>query len=65
MNNSNCAFYLWMNTCFLEDKVRLTREQLDNPHKPASWSTFGEDFAVELYFRPVELEEPDDALMEF
>ena len=31
-------------------KLRLTREEIDNPHKPKTWNTYQEDFAIELYF---------------
>jgi len=34
----------------------LTREELDNPHKPKTWDVFRESLKVELRFDPVEEE---------
>ncbi len=79
----NCAFYLWFNTSFIEnkrydrfwpsctvssahvcvdffcnercyfDRLYLSREELDNPHKQKTWGTFREGFAVELLFSDI------------
>ena len=53
-----CAFYFWFNTNFLPSErkpsLRLTREQLDNPHKSATWNVYRERFAVELSFKEVD-----------
>ncbi|XP_076359222.1 phosphatidylinositol 3,4,5-trisphosphate 3-phosphatase TPTE2-like isoform X2 [Tachypleus tridentatus] len=47
----NCPFYFWFHTSFIENKrLYLTRDCLDNPHKPKTWRTFREKFAVELLF---------------
>ncbi|XP_075923878.1 phosphatidylinositol 3,4,5-trisphosphate 3-phosphatase TPTE2-like isoform X4 [Petromyzon marinus] len=47
----NCAFYFWFNTSFIENnKLYLSRDELDNPHKKKSWTIFKDDFAVEIFF---------------
>lgn len=56
----SCAFYFWFHTAFLDQipsttgkkryKMKLSREEIDNPHKPKTWNTYHEDFAIELYF---------------
>ena len=47
----DCAFYFWFNTSFIEDRqLRLDRTELDNPHKPKTWSVYRENFAIELIF---------------
>ncbi|TRY63667.1 hypothetical protein TCAL_08699 [Tigriopus californicus] len=49
----NCPFYFWFNTAFVADtsrKLILTREQLDNPHKPKTWHCFRETFQIEVFF---------------
>ncbi|RXM29958.1 Phosphatidylinositol 3,4,5-trisphosphate 3-phosphatase TPTE2 [Acipenser ruthenus] len=47
----DCPFYFWFNTSFIENnRLYLSREELDNPHKPKTWNIFKEDFAVELAF---------------
>ncbi|XP_074073315.1 phosphatidylinositol 3,4,5-trisphosphate 3-phosphatase TPTE2-like [Macrotis lagotis] len=46
-----CAFFFWFNTAFIENnRLYLTRNELDNPHKPKTWHIYREDFAVELWF---------------
>ena len=30
--------------------MKLGREEIDNPHKQKTWNTYGENFAIELYF---------------
>ena len=30
--------------------MKLSREEIDNPHKPKTWNAYHEDFAIELYF---------------
>ncbi|XP_061420098.1 phosphatidylinositol 3,4,5-trisphosphate 3-phosphatase TPTE2-like isoform X1 [Lethenteron reissneri] len=47
----NCAFYFWFNTSFIENnKLYLSRDELDNPHKKKTWTIFKDDFAVEVFF---------------
>ncbi|XP_041116190.1 phosphatidylinositol 3,4,5-trisphosphate 3-phosphatase TPTE2-like [Polyodon spathula] len=47
----DCPFYFWFNTSFIENnRLYLSREELDNPHKPKTWGIYKEDFAVELSF---------------
>lgn len=44
-------FYFWFNTSFIEDnKLYLSREELDNPHKAKTWNLYKEDFGVTMYF---------------
>lgn len=48
-----CAFYFWFNTAFIptdQNRLRLTRTELDNPHKSNTWKVFRERFAVDLEF---------------
>ena len=47
----DCAFYFWFNTSFIENnKLRLDRTQLDNPHKAKTWKIYRESFAIQLNF---------------
>ncbi|XP_048092649.1 putative tyrosine-protein phosphatase TPTE isoform X1 [Alosa pseudoharengus] len=47
----NCPFYFWFNTSFVENnKLFLSREELDNPHKSKVWDIYKEDFGVTLSF---------------
>eukprot|EP00043_Microstomoeca_roanoka_P008594 m.82677 g.82677 ORF g.82677 m.82677 type:complete len:594 (-) comp14313_c0_seq1:27-1808(-) len=48
----HCPFYFWFNPSFhqQDSKLVLTREVLDNPHKPKMWKYYDEHFAVEVYF---------------
>uniref|UniRef100_H0WHI0 Uncharacterized protein n=1 Tax=Otolemur garnettii TaxID=30611 RepID=H0WHI0_OTOGA len=47
----NCAFFFWFHTSFIKkNRLYLPREQLDNPHKPKTWSVYQPNFAVEVYF---------------
>ncbi|MGH0159710.1 UNVERIFIED_CONTAM: hypothetical protein FKN15_058367 [Acipenser sinensis] len=47
----DCPFYFWFNTSFIENnRLYLSREELDNPHKQKTWNIYKEDFAVELAF---------------
>ncbi|KAJ3588675.1 hypothetical protein NHX12_009529 [Muraenolepis orangiensis] len=47
----DCPFYFWFNTSFVENnKLYLSREELDNPHKPKTWELYKEDFGVTLLF---------------
>ncbi|XP_041358735.1 phosphatidylinositol 3,4,5-trisphosphate 3-phosphatase TPTE2-like [Gigantopelta aegis] len=50
-----CPFYFWFNTAFIEDnRLYLTRQELDNPHKKKVAHIFREHFAVEVKFESVE-----------
>jgi len=46
-------FYFWFNTAFVQDKLVLKREDLDNPHKPKTWHCFRNNFSVIVYFQDV------------
>ncbi|KAM5146994.1 phosphatidylinositol 3,4,5-trisphosphate 3-phosphatase TPTE2-like [Callospermophilus lateralis] len=47
----NCCFFFWFHTSFIKNnRLTLTRNQLDNPHKPKTWKIYRPDFAVEVYF---------------
>ncbi|XP_045064159.1 putative tyrosine-protein phosphatase TPTE isoform X1 [Coregonus clupeaformis] len=47
----DCPFYFWFNTSFIEDnRLVLSREELDNPHKAKTWDLYKEDFGVTLSF---------------
>ncbi|XP_060089256.1 phosphatidylinositol 3,4,5-trisphosphate 3-phosphatase TPTE2-like [Heteronotia binoei] len=47
----DCAFFFWFNSSFIENnRLYLSRSELDNPHKPKTWKIFRENFAVELNF---------------
>ncbi|CAB4055302.1 TPTE [Lepeophtheirus salmonis] len=47
-----CPFYFWFNTAFIniDTGLFLSREELDNPHKPKTWSTFRDNFSVQAEF---------------
>ena len=47
----NAPFYFWFNTAFVGNRLFLTREELDNPHKPKTWHCFRENFTIELLFQ--------------
>ncbi|MBN3302714.1 TPTE2 phosphatase, partial [Amia calva] len=50
----DCPFYFWFNTSFIENnRLYLSREELDNPHKAKTWDIYKEDFGVELAFGEV------------
>ncbi|CAH2224989.1 phosphatidylinositol 3,4,5-trisphosphate 3-phosphatase TPTE2-like [Pelobates cultripes] len=47
----DCPFYFWFNTSFIENnRLYLSKNELDNPHKEKSGKIFKDDFAVELNF---------------
>lgn len=47
----DCPFYFWFNTSFVENnRLYLSREELDNPHKSKTWDLYKEDFGVTLSF---------------
>ena len=46
-------FYFWFNTAFVQDRLLLKREDLDNPHKPKTWHCFHENFSVEVVFQSI------------
>ena len=35
-------------------KLKLNREEIDNPHKSKTWNTYREDFAIEMLFTEVD-----------
>ncbi|XP_014403796.1 PREDICTED: phosphatidylinositol 3,4,5-trisphosphate 3-phosphatase TPTE2-like isoform X2 [Myotis brandtii] len=52
----NCPFYFWFHTSFIENnRLYLSRNELDNPHKPKAWKIYRPEFAVEIYFDDVKL----------
>ncbi|XP_070198139.1 phosphatidylinositol 3,4,5-trisphosphate 3-phosphatase TPTE2-like isoform X2 [Littorina saxatilis] len=56
-----CPFYFWFNTRFLEDnELKVTRQELDNPHKPKTHHVFRENFAVIVKFEVEEDSGSDD-----
>ncbi|XP_068920858.1 LOW QUALITY PROTEIN: phosphatidylinositol 3,4,5-trisphosphate 3-phosphatase TPTE2-like [Petaurus breviceps papuanus] len=49
-----CAFFFWFNTAFVEkNRLYLSRNELDNPHKQKTWNVYREDFAVEFLFETI------------
>ncbi|XP_054983129.1 phosphatidylinositol 3,4,5-trisphosphate 3-phosphatase TPTE2-like [Sorex araneus] len=47
----NCAFFFWFHTSFIQNnRLYLSRNDLDNPHKPKTWKVYRPEFAVEVYF---------------
>ncbi|KAK9968274.1 hypothetical protein ABG768_002608 [Culter alburnus] len=47
----DCPFYFWFNTSFVENnRLYLSREELDNPHKSKTWDIYKEDFGVTVLF---------------
>ncbi|XP_063807990.1 phosphatidylinositol 3,4,5-trisphosphate 3-phosphatase TPTE2-like isoform X2 [Pseudophryne corroboree] len=47
----DCPFYFWFNTSFIENnRLYLSKNELDNPHKEKSGKLYKENFAVELNF---------------
>lgn len=51
-----CPFYFWFHTSFIKDnRFLVTRDYLDNPHKPKTWKVFREKLSIELLFNA-----PDD-----
>uniref|UniRef100_A0A4W4GFE0 Transmembrane phosphatase with tensin homology n=1 Tax=Electrophorus electricus TaxID=8005 RepID=A0A4W4GFE0_ELEEL len=47
----DCPFYFWFNTSFIENnRLYLSREELDNPHKSKTWDIYKEDFGVTVIF---------------
>ncbi|XP_071124923.1 phosphatidylinositol 3,4,5-trisphosphate 3-phosphatase TPTE2-like isoform X1 [Mytilus edulis] len=47
----NCAFYFWFYAAFIEDnRLFLTRDEIDNPHKKKAQKVFRETFSIEMLF---------------
>ncbi|XP_013823748.1 PREDICTED: phosphatidylinositol 3,4,5-trisphosphate 3-phosphatase TPTE2-like isoform X3 [Capra hircus] len=47
----NCAFFFWFHMSFIQNnRLYLSRSELDNPHKIKAWKTYSQEFAVEVYF---------------
>ncbi|XP_059935739.1 phosphatidylinositol 3,4,5-trisphosphate 3-phosphatase TPTE2-like [Mesoplodon densirostris] len=50
----NCPFFFWFHTSFIQNnRLYLSRSELDNPHKPKAWKIYRPEFAVEVYFDDV------------
>ncbi|XP_066239716.1 phosphatidylinositol 3,4,5-trisphosphate 3-phosphatase TPTE2-like [Saccopteryx leptura] len=50
----NCPFFFWFHTSFIQNnRLYLSRDKLDNPHKAKTWKIYRPDFAVEIYFDEV------------
>ncbi|XP_053564371.1 phosphatidylinositol 3,4,5-trisphosphate 3-phosphatase TPTE2 isoform X2 [Bombina bombina] len=50
----DCPFYFWFNTSFVEgNRLYLSKNELDNPHKEKSGKIYKENFAVELNFESI------------
>ncbi|XP_054442630.1 phosphatidylinositol 3,4,5-trisphosphate 3-phosphatase TPTE2-like isoform X2 [Pteronotus mesoamericanus] len=47
----NCPIFFWFHTSFIQNnRLYLSRNKLDNPHKPNTWKIYRPEFAVEIYF---------------
>ncbi|XP_019605011.1 phosphatidylinositol 3,4,5-trisphosphate 3-phosphatase TPTE2 isoform X1 [Rhinolophus sinicus] len=52
----NCPFFFWFNTSFIQNnRLYLSRNELDNPHKAKTWNIYRPEFAVEIYFDDIML----------
>ncbi|XP_066872994.1 phosphatidylinositol 3,4,5-trisphosphate 3-phosphatase TPTE2-like [Kogia breviceps] len=52
----DCPFFFWFHTSFIQNnRLYLSRSELDNPHKPKAWKIYRPEFAVEVYFDDVKL----------
>ncbi|XP_039092047.1 phosphatidylinositol 3,4,5-trisphosphate 3-phosphatase TPTE2-like [Hyaena hyaena] len=50
----NCPFFFWFHTSFIQNnRLYLSRNELDNPHKQKTWKIYRPEFAVEVYFDEV------------
>ncbi|XP_042762410.1 phosphatidylinositol 3,4,5-trisphosphate 3-phosphatase TPTE2-like isoform X3 [Panthera leo] len=50
----NCPFFFWFHTSFIQNnRLYLSRNELDNPHKPKTWKIYRPEFAVEVFFDEV------------
>lgn len=50
----NCPFYFWFHTSFIEDySLYLSRDEIDNPHKPKLWNIYRENFAIIVAFEGI------------
>ncbi|CAD7671413.1 unnamed protein product [Nyctereutes procyonoides] len=46
----NCPFFFWFHTSFIQNnRLYLSRSELDNPHKQKTWKIYRPQFAVEIY----------------
>ncbi|XP_053521546.1 phosphatidylinositol 3,4,5-trisphosphate 3-phosphatase TPTE2-like isoform X1 [Artibeus jamaicensis] len=51
----NCPFFFWFHTSFIQNnRLYLSRDKLDNPHKPKMWKIYRPEFAVEIYFDAID-----------
>ncbi|XP_058393392.1 phosphatidylinositol 3,4,5-trisphosphate 3-phosphatase TPTE2-like [Diceros bicornis minor] len=49
-----CPFFLWFHTSFIKNnRLYLSRSELDNPHNKKTWKIYRADFAVEFCFDEV------------
>ncbi|XP_048746156.2 phosphatidylinositol 3,4,5-trisphosphate 3-phosphatase TPTE2-like isoform X2 [Ostrea edulis] len=47
-----CAFYFWFHTAFIEkNRLYLTRDEVDNPHKKRAQKVFKESFSITVTFK--------------
>ncbi|XP_076980817.1 phosphatidylinositol 3,4,5-trisphosphate 3-phosphatase TPTE2-like [Tamandua tetradactyla] len=47
----DCPFFFWFHTSFIQDnRLYLSRNELDNPHKEKLWKIYRKEFGVEVYF---------------
>ncbi|XP_012578626.1 PREDICTED: phosphatidylinositol 3,4,5-trisphosphate 3-phosphatase TPTE2 [Condylura cristata] len=50
----NCPFFFWFHTSFIQDnRLYLSRNEVDNLHKPKAWKIYPPEFAIEIYFDDV------------
>ncbi|XP_045695076.1 phosphatidylinositol 3,4,5-trisphosphate 3-phosphatase TPTE2-like isoform X1 [Phyllostomus hastatus] len=51
----NCPFFFWFHTSFIQNnRLYLSRNKLDNPHKRKTWKIYRPEFAVEIYFDAID-----------
>ncbi|XP_071846580.1 phosphatidylinositol 3,4,5-trisphosphate 3-phosphatase TPTE2-like [Apostichopus japonicus] len=49
-----CAFFFWLHSSFFEgDRLRLTRDEIDNPHLPRNQHVYPPEFALEVHLSEV------------
>lgn len=50
MVNFEIKHILVIKVCLFSFRLFLRRGELDNPHKPKTWKTYKENFAVDITF---------------
>ncbi|KAJ8028289.1 Phosphatidylinositol 3,4,5-trisphosphate 3-phosphatase TPTE2 [Holothuria leucospilota] len=51
---NKCAFFFWLHSSFFKgDRLRLTRDEIDNPHLPRNQHVYSPNFALEVRFSEV------------